>query len=1206
MRLSSLFGLAAEHTSVFYLWPLLTYFIPSAHGAAYTPVQVPDLDLSQLGRVALTGNFDSISLYTYQQQSENSFSTNGTQSLISQLPNGDFAEVASADGYIKTLCPFTMHDGTAAGIIVGGNFTSLGGVQAQGVAMYDPKSGKITPLPGLTGQVNTVLCDQDTNSVYVGGVFKGGNSTNAIAWVGMSGWANLPFEGFNGPVNSIIKSVNNTVVFGGSFTGLGNTTLPTKQDEQIINISSANISTSANSSLAGLDQPRNIICKTNGQDGPGNTWLLPDNAPGFWRADMNFGYEPSLLRIWNTHYEGRGSKTFRFTAFPINGIMNFTYKDDSGKDLYCDARCPLSNDPSVPYQDFRFWNTVGMNAFQIDISEWYGQGAGFDGIELFQNDIFAYAESDLNEPQCANTTTPSDSSATGPWKVSPSFNSNSRYLTADLTGSSSTSQNNVSVVFRPDITQKGNYTVLMYTPGCIQDNTCSQRGIVNVTGSYASSVGPGIPTSTQLYQSNQYDKYDEIYRGPVDVSSEGFRPSVTLTPLSGQQGDVLLVAQRVEFRPLGNSTNSTAGLLNGLFEYNPNSGSALADFSNSTIDAAGANLDTDATISSIAINNDVTYFGGNFTDNAQGFQNIFAIGKGNATSLPNGGLNSQVSDIFPFGDLLYIGGNFTNTHNGSVPGLSNAAAYNTTSSTWIALGAGVNGPVNTIVGLDLNVTANQPEPCIAFNGFFSQLIASGPNKAVDVQGFGVWVPSHQNWLQNLNLQSQSVNGQLSAMTNVSGGPPLLAGSLSSQSMSARDAVLLTSSPPKINAINAGIMPQAAGPVTRKRAISGQNATGVVAGLFYSENGQNITVLGGHFTATGSNGSTIDNLAFVNAAGTITGLTSGVDSDSAFLALATTGTTLYAGGSVSGSVRGNAVNGLVVYDLVQGDYTFPQPAALQGNNVAVNAITVKPKSQQVFVAGNFDSAGSLPCPSVCYYDNGVWNPPGSGIGGTVNALTWQGNTKLLAGGNLTVQNNATTLANLDVSTQQWSSFSSASVIPGPVTALAPADNEAATFWVAGKSNNGSAFLMKYDGNSFNAVGDVLGTSTTILGISLLQLSKTHTGNDLVSSGMALLITGQINVPNFGNASAALFNGSTFTPYILSTSGNGAGSISQLFSEKEVNFASPGMFPLPPVLSVVQNLIQRLCRWPSCHWLRCTHSIGLRPRSCFPSGGGRYPH
>lgn len=391
MRFPSWTGLTAAEL-VF----LAQLYLPSTQGVTFDPVPPPSLNLDQLGRVALTGNFDSISLYNYKQQTESAFSSNGSQALITQLPNGDFTPAATADAYIKSMCPFVMSNGQFAGVVVGGNFTSLGGIEAQGVAMYDPNTSKITPLPGLLGQVAVVYCDQDTNTVYVGGDFKGADSTNAVAWVGMSGWANLPFAGFNGPVDSITKAPNGNIIFGGTFTGLGNTTAPRKKDQQIINTSSANISSGSTTDTAGFNDPKNIVCKTSGQDGPGNTWLLKDKTPGFWRADMNFGFQPTKLRLWNTHQDGRGTKTFRFTAFPINGIMNFTYIDPTTNEKTpCDAsgaRCPLSDNASLPHQDFTFVNDVGMSAFQIDISDWYGDGGGLDGIELFQDGmLFQYS-----------------------------------------------------------------------------------------------------------------------------------------------------------------------------------------------------------------------------------------------------------------------------------------------------------------------------------------------------------------------------------------------------------------------------------------------------------------------------------------------------------------------------------------------------------------------------------------------------------------------------------------------------------------------------------------------------------------------------------------------------------------------------------------------------------------------------------------------
>ena len=386
MRLCSLLDPAAAELAYVLLLSSSLGFVAPAHGLNFDPVPPPPLDLSQLGRVALTGDFDAISLFSYKQQTEGRYSTNGSQSLITQQPSGDFATTITADAYIKSMCPFVMYDGTLAGVVVGGNFTSLGGQPAQGVAMFDPSTQKITPLRGLNGSVEVLWCDQQTNTVYVGGNFKGGNSTNAIAWIGMTGWSDLPFAGFNGPVNTIRGAPNGNVIFGGSFTGLGNTTTPIHKDQQVINLSSATITNSSASTTAGFSDPHNIVCKKGGQDGPGKTWLLPDNSPGSWRADFNFGFEPTKLRLWNTHEGGRGTKIFRFTAFPNNGIMNFTYLDSAtGKDAACDAWCPLSQDPETPYRDFHFVNTVGMSAFEIDILAWYGQGGGLGGIELFQD-----------------------------------------------------------------------------------------------------------------------------------------------------------------------------------------------------------------------------------------------------------------------------------------------------------------------------------------------------------------------------------------------------------------------------------------------------------------------------------------------------------------------------------------------------------------------------------------------------------------------------------------------------------------------------------------------------------------------------------------------------------------------------------------------------------------------------------------------------
>lgn len=386
-----------ELRSILRLWlVLLASTLHIRHGSSLETVSPPSLDLASLGRVGLVGNFDAISVYTRQGQSERS-TTDGRQSILTPLPNGDLANLASADAHITAMCPFVMKSGDLLGVVVGGNFTSLGGVDAQGVALFNPQTSNVTALPGLQGTVSALLCDQDTNSVYVGGSFKAANSTNAIAWVGTAGWTNLPFAGFNAPVTSITKAPNGHIVFGGSFSGLGNTTTPATKDSQLINLDAAKISTDPPVQQPITDKlrdPRNIVCPPNAtdvpdqdnSDTPSRTFLLADNRPSFWQADMAFGYIPSKLRLWNTHTDGRGTNEFRFTALPNGGIMNLTFiEPSSGKRAYCDSRCSLNHNASNPYQDFSFVNPIGMSGFRVDVSTFFGAGGGFNGIEIFEN-----------------------------------------------------------------------------------------------------------------------------------------------------------------------------------------------------------------------------------------------------------------------------------------------------------------------------------------------------------------------------------------------------------------------------------------------------------------------------------------------------------------------------------------------------------------------------------------------------------------------------------------------------------------------------------------------------------------------------------------------------------------------------------------------------------------------------------------------------
>jgi hypothetical protein len=777
------------------------------------------------------------------------------------------------------------------------------------------------------------------------------------------------------------------------------------------------------------------------------------------------------------------------------------------------------------------------------------------GIELFQDDIYAFAISDFNEPRCDSvSTTGANSTATGPWVQTPSGGSTSDYLTATLNGSVTAAS--AQVVFMPDIKQSGNYSITLYTPGCLQDDTCSSRGIVNVTGSMTTEKGS---VATTLYQTNYYDKYDQIYYGYVDAASESFRPEVTLTPVAGQNTPLTVVAQRIRFELV----TSTGGL-NGLYDYDPNVATVNTDFSASKIDSAAMSLDTSAKINALAVYKDVTYVAGNFSNGD--IHNIFSIGSENATSLPGAGLNSAVRTMYQNGSTIYVGGSFTDTVGTQTPGLSGIAAFSIDDNSWKALGAGVNGLVWAIVPLQLNITGADQEMVLAVSGDFTTVNAVGSNASYSADGFAAWVPSRGNWLHNLANATVALSGGLLAQTLVADYGQLLAGSLVASQIGMSDAVALSGSGrPTLSPLGISISASQESSTKRKRATTGQNVTGVATGYFYLDHGKNITILGGHFTANSSAGSTINNLLIIdNTNGqNVIGLPNTVDADSTVLALEVRDTSLFAGGSITGTANGDDVNGLLVWDLSTNALAISQPAALAGNSVTVNAIAAQPGSSKVFVGGNFADAGSMSCPSFCMYDTslGQWMPPASGLSGTVNTMTWRSNNQLIVGGDITISGNRTKLALYDAKKQTFTDLGASANLPGAVTAMSPANPNYDAWWVAGTASNGSSFLQKFDGTNWHSVTG-LGSATAIRGLQVVSLTQKHQLSDLVPSNQVLLITGAIELPDHGNASAVLFNGTTFQPFILTTTANGGqGTLSGMFVQNPSNFLSSKCKQLP---------------------------------------------
>jgi hypothetical protein len=305
---------------------------------------------------------------------------------------------------------------------------------------------------------------------------------------------------------------------------------------------------------------------------------------------------------------------------------------------------------------------------------------------------------------------------------------------------------------------------------------------------------------------------------------------------------------------------------------------------------------------------------------------------------------------------------------------------------------------------------------------------------------------------------------------------------------------------------------------------------------------------------------------------VTGLPSGLEDDSVFWVLSNRANILYAGGFVVGNVGDTKLNGLVLYDLAKGDYAKTQPPPFAGpDSVAIYGLANQPNSANVFVGGRFSTAGSLDCPGMCVWNSQTsqWNRPGTGFGGQVWAMQFSAQEKLVVGGNLTLNDTATAMATFDTKTQAWTAVPGADALPGTVTALSPVDGAISQFWVSGNAPNQLHFLMLYDGKTWRSVGDKLGQGTVIRAVQVLSVNKNsrHGKSDLLAEDQTLLVTGHLNILGLGNASSALFNGTDFTPFILTNNGNKAGSLWQIFSQKPIPYKSKrkSRFPKPFIMS-----------------------------------------
>lgn len=242
--------------------------------------------------------------------------------------------------------------------------------------------------------------------------------------------------------------------------------------------------------------------------------------------------------------------------------------------------------------------------------------------------------------------------------------------------------------------------------------------------------------------------------------------------------------------------------------------------------------------------------------------------------------------------------------------------------------------------------------------------------------------------------------------------------------------------------------------------------------------------------------------------------------------------------VGGESLGQAGKAFVAFGLTNGSLILsPNITTSDGSNASVSIVRSVPAQNAIIVGGHFSLVGELGCSTVCALStrNHQWLPLGSGLAGQVTDIEYI-DGKLVATGNMTLNNSPITIAEYDFEKQVWGPFATAN-LPGPSVAMTY-DNVTKHTFISGKdSTNGSTYLRVWNGQQFNPIDQGLGSGSIISRMYSLPVKNTTQNT--------LLATGLINLGSLGNVSAAFFDGQQWTPYLVTSSASTDGFLRSLF-------------------------------------------------------------
>jgi hypothetical protein len=249
---------------------------------------------------------------------------------------------------------------------------------------------------------------------------------------------------------------------------------------------------------------------------------------------------------------------------------------------------------------------------------------------------------------------------------------------------------------------------------------------------------------------------------------------------------------------------------------------------------------------------------------------------------------------------------------------------------------------------------------------------------------------------------------------------------------------------------------------------------------------------------------------------------------------------------------DAMASFAMYDLgkqelegVSGIYSDPN----QQQPGVVNAMFPQADGKSIYVGGNFSYAGLLNCNSICLLstDTRQWNQVNQAISGDIQDMAVDDNGMVTIVGDLHLGNTKTTLASLNKSTNTWQPAPK-DISIGTLNAIL--QENGANYLVAGKTSSNATYIGSWNGQGFLGFDSgQLGTFTDIRQLLWMPVRRSSPGLRYPSgSDNMLMAVGHIQLPeSTTTASAALYDGAQWHPYLLSASANSqAGHINRIFT------------------------------------------------------------